>query len=174
MLHAQPPANPPNCVSVACCNGLCSGAVCPKLGSWQWGCGEGLGAGTGGVCPCMKLCCSHRGGSCPGESWHHLQERSLQGGEYPVGSHLRTVCAAWPEASQVWCGDLFPSCHQVQGRVLGGWELAVSIGSVCSCSSHTWSGCLCCLSAMFLQEASRFLDWWYICISLLLIACNET
>lgn len=25
------------------CNRLCYGAVCAQLGSWQWGCREGLG-----------------------------------------------------------------------------------------------------------------------------------
>lgn len=173
MLHAQPPANPQSCVSEAYCNGLCSGAVRAKLGGWQWGCREGLGAGVGSTCPRMKLCCSCRGGSCPGESWHHLQERSLQGSEYLAGSHLCMVCAAWLGASQVQCGGLSRSCHQLQGRVPGGWEVAVPIGSVCFCSSRPWTGCLCHLPAMFLQEASRFLDWWYICVPLLLIVCNE-
>lgn len=79
----------------------------------------------------------------------------------------------WLEALQVQRGSLSPSCHQLQGRVLGGWEVAVPISSVCFYSSRPWTGCLCHLPAMFLQEASRFLDWWYICVPLLLIACNE-
>lgn len=124
MLCAQPPANPQSCVSEAYCNGLCSGAVRAKLGSWQWGCREGLGAGVGSTCPRMKLCCSCRGGSCPGESWHHLQECSLQGGEYLAGSHLCTVCAALAGSiagpARELVSQLPPAAGQGAGGVGGG------------------------------------------------------
>lgn len=40
-----------------------------------------------GVCPRAKPCCPCRGGGSAGESWHHLQERSLQGGEYPASPY---------------------------------------------------------------------------------------
>lgn len=100
--------------------------------------------------PRVKLCCSRRGGSCPGESWHHLQEHSLQGGEYPARSHLCTICSVGPGALQDWHEGLCPSCHQAWDRVLVGWEVAVPVRSVCSCSSPPWTGCLCHLPATFL------------------------
>lgn len=85
--------------------------------SWGGGRGEGLGAGA---CPRVKLCCSCRGDGCPGENWHHLQERILQGGEYLAEARLCMLCAAWPAASQVWRRGSSPTYCQMWGRVPGG------------------------------------------------------
>lgn len=71
--------------------GGCTGSCESAAGSGVWpgepGAGAVGGLGTGGACPRAKLCCPCRGGGRAGESRHHLQERSLQGGEYPASPH---------------------------------------------------------------------------------------
>lgn len=78
-----------NCILEAHWDGLCSAGELA----------EGWGRIWGQAWQCfswVKLCCSRRRGGCPGESWHHVQERSLQGGEYLAGSPLCPACALWP------------------------------------------------------------------------------
>lgn len=93
------PANPQSCIlrhiAMGCAQGPSERSCELVVGLW---------GGFGGVCPRVKLCCSHRGGDCSGESWHDLQECSLQGGEYPAGPIF-----TWPGVLQVQVRGSSPS-----------------------------------------------------------------